>query len=574
MNRRSHFFVFVSIIALLMFCKIEVSRAAGATNTVYDCTGDKNITNPFPEFITPAEVEEMQRTTVSSRPFPYIEKVYYTEVGQEFSLQTAHQAHADFQPNYYKKSLSRIDSFIFIPRVKKNYVYDGDGEIRNLPYSYAQAAADGSIPLNENTAVKGTLPFTLYINGKLVGEKLTEKKQFTYNMHDNQTFIHIVYHVPPECDTIYGWNSLNQETSAAAPTPVAFIPLVTANFHFVEDSAYRQLYNLQPQAKLLPRSKGDLNDRFSAKPFVALALKDLKDPYISGPAPFDWDKISNFATPFLSFSGDNVKSRERFNRQLTYEQLISTPIPGYIYIDNDIDQPENNVWDENSVKKKGNFCFSFAVGKNKEKLTAKHYYLTYAAIPTELIIKADAPANYADGKFSLYALNSAGEKELIIADLSDNREVAATANLSGKELSSLLRGSEAVKGSLRQVGKRLFLQPGKYKLVANNKINGLTAAPPEQDFTVGTLTKSSAAEKLTITFTYKQNSPSQPPMPSKQQATDAPLTTAATTQAQQIGKVAKTGETGRTLIFLPLYLLLCGSLLLLSGHFAPINKRN
>lgn len=52
MNRRSHFFVFVSIIALLMFCKIEVSRAAGATNTVYDCTGDKNITNPFPEFIT------------------------------------------------------------------------------------------------------------------------------------------------------------------------------------------------------------------------------------------------------------------------------------------------------------------------------------------------------------------------------------------------------------------------------------------------------------------------------------------------------------------------------------------
>lgn len=90
MNRRSHFFVFVSIIALLMFCKIEISRAAGATNTVYDCTGDKNITNPFPEFITPAEVEELQRTTVSSRPFPYIEKVYYTEVGQEFSLQTAH----------------------------------------------------------------------------------------------------------------------------------------------------------------------------------------------------------------------------------------------------------------------------------------------------------------------------------------------------------------------------------------------------------------------------------------------------------------------------------------------------
>lgn len=380
--------------------------------------------------------------------------------------------------------------------------------------------------------------------------------------------------MPPECDTIYGLNSLNQETSAAAPTPVAFIQLVTANFHFVEDSAYRHLYNLQPQAKLLPRSKGDLNDRFSAKPFVALALKDLKAPYISGPAPFDWDKISNFATPFLSFSGDNVKSRERFNRQLTYEQLISTPIPGYIYIDNDIDQPENNVWDENSVKNKGNFCFSFAVGKNKEKLTAKHYYLTYAAIPTELIIKADAPANYADGKFSLYALNSAGEKELIIADLSDNREVAATANLSGKELSSLLRGSEAVKGSLRQVGKRLFLQPGKYKLVADNKINGITAAPPEQDFTVGTLAQSSATEKLTITFTYKQNLTPQPPASSEQQATDAPLTTAAPTQAQPIGKVAKTGETGRTPNYLSLYFLLCGSLLLLSGHFAPINKRN
>lgn len=207
-------------------------------------------------------------------------------------------------------------------------------------------------------------------------------------------------------------------------------------------------------------------------------------------------------------------------------------------------------------------------------MTAKHYYLTYAAIPTELIIKADAPANYADGKFSLYALNSAGEKELIIADLSDNREVAATANLSGKELSSLLRGSEAVKGSLRQVGKRLFLQPGKYKLVADNKINGITAAPPEQDFTVATLAQSSATEKLTITFTYKQNSTPQAPAASEQQPTDAPLTTAAPTQAQPIGKVAKTGETEQTPSYLSLYFLLCGSLLLLSGHFAPINKRN
>lgn len=52
MTHRSKLFAFVSLIVLLIFCKIEVSRAAGATNTVYDCTGDKNITNPFPEFIT------------------------------------------------------------------------------------------------------------------------------------------------------------------------------------------------------------------------------------------------------------------------------------------------------------------------------------------------------------------------------------------------------------------------------------------------------------------------------------------------------------------------------------------
>lgn len=573
MTHRSKLFAFVSLIVLLIFCKIEVNRAAG-TDTVYYFTGDKNIINPFPEVITPAEVEEFQRKTVSSRPFPWIEKIYYTEIGQEFSLQTSHEANLTSWTNYYKKSLSRIDSFIFIPRVKKDYVLEVDGEIRNLKYSYAQAAADGSIPLDENTAVEGHLPFTLYINGKLVGEKLTENKKFTYNMSENQAFIHIIYHVPPECDTIIGSNAINQEGSGASPTFTAFVPLVTANFHFVEDSAYRQLSNLQPQAKLSPRSQGDSNDRFSAKPFVALALKDLKAPYVSGPAPFDCDKISKFATPFLSFAGDTVERQERFNRKLTLEQLISTPIPGYIYIDNDIDQPENNVWDENSVKNKGNFCFSFAVGKNKEKLTAKHYYLTYAAIPTELIIKADAPANYADGKFSLYALNSAGEKELIIADLSDNREVAATANLSGKELSSLLRGSEAVKGSLRQVGKRLFLQPGKYKLVADNKINGITAAPPEQDFTVATLAQSSATEKLTITFTYKQNSTPQAPAASEQQPTDAPLTTAAPTQAQPIGKVAKTGETEQTPSYLSLYFLLCGSLLLLSGHFAPINKRN
>lgn len=253
MTHRSKLFAFVSLIVLLIFCKIEVNRAAG-TDTVYDCTGDKNIINPFPEVITPAEVEELQRTTVSSRPFPWIEKIYYTEIGQEFSLQTSHEANLTSWTNYYKKSLSRIDSFIFIPRVKKDYVLEVDGEIRNLKYSYAQAAADGSIPLDENTAVEGHLPFTLYINGKLVGEKLTENKKFTYNMSENQAFIHIIYHVPPECDTIIGSNAINQEGSGASPTFTAFVPLVTANFHFVEDSAYRQLSNLQPQAKLSPRS--------------------------------------------------------------------------------------------------------------------------------------------------------------------------------------------------------------------------------------------------------------------------------------------------------------------------------
>ena len=73
MTHRSKLFAFVSLIVLLIFCKIEVNRAAG-TDTVYDFTGDKNIINPFPEVITPAEVEEFQRKTVSSRPFPWIEK--------------------------------------------------------------------------------------------------------------------------------------------------------------------------------------------------------------------------------------------------------------------------------------------------------------------------------------------------------------------------------------------------------------------------------------------------------------------------------------------------------------------
>lgn len=131
MTHRSKLFAFVSLIVLLIFCKIEVNRAAG-TDTVYDFTGDKNIINPFPEVITPAEVEEFQRKTVSSRPFPWIEKIYYTEIGQEFSLQTSHEANLTSWTNYYKKSLSRIDSFIFIPRVKKDYVLEVDGEIRNL----------------------------------------------------------------------------------------------------------------------------------------------------------------------------------------------------------------------------------------------------------------------------------------------------------------------------------------------------------------------------------------------------------------------------------------------------------
>lgn len=53
---------------------VEGSTVQPNANGIYDFSDDKDIQNPFPDVITPAEVQELQDKTKSVRPLPYIEK--------------------------------------------------------------------------------------------------------------------------------------------------------------------------------------------------------------------------------------------------------------------------------------------------------------------------------------------------------------------------------------------------------------------------------------------------------------------------------------------------------------------
>lgn len=94
---------------------------------IYDFSNDKNVINPFPNVITPAEVKELQDKTTSVRPLSSIQKIFYTSYGKKFSVENG-QATGDTKTvdeiiNTYSGRLGRIDIFIFVPRViKKVYI--------------------------------------------------------------------------------------------------------------------------------------------------------------------------------------------------------------------------------------------------------------------------------------------------------------------------------------------------------------------------------------------------------------------------------------------------------------------
>ncbi|RFD76998.1 hypothetical protein AXE75_02750 [Gardnerella vaginalis] len=378
---------------------------------VYDFSNDKDIKNPFPNVITPAEVKELQDKTKSVSPLPFIQKNFYTAYGKNFSVKNG-QAFGDTKSideiiNTYSGRLGRIDIFIFVPRVDKEGVYTGDGQFYPYRSSRELKNSDGSVDFDLNKAPDEKLSYKLEVNGRLIGSNIADKTNIKFQMRKNQTFIHVVMEGSADNEAIFGYEGLNHEQSSGAPGYFAFVPECGAQFHFVDDLKYRKTMNLSASDNIPQRSASE-TDKFSTKPFTKLDLSDLSDMKNISEVRFGNNQVvRNMYTPLLSYEGDPKKDSIK---RPTMEELKNTNIPGYLYYSNDIDTPNGGKFTKDNTENFGNYDYGIARDKDDNQLTVKHYYVTFRPIPTQLVVQyKDLQNKIESGKpFELYV----GDKQI------------------------------------------------------------------------------------------------------------------------------------------------------------------
>ena len=391
---------------------------------IYDFSNDKNVTNPFPNVITPAEVKELQDKTTSVRPLPSIQKIFYTPYGKKFSVENG-QASGDTRSineiiNTYNGRLGRVDTFIFFPRVDKESVYTADGQFYPYRSSRELKNPDGSADFDFNKAPDNKISYRLEVNGKLIGSNLADKTNIKVYMRKNQTFIHVVMEGDNTHEAIFGYEGFNHEDSSGIFGYVAFLPECGAQFHFVDDLQYRKAANIKGNDDLPQRSSGEA-DRFSTKPFTKLDLSDLSDAKNISKVRFGNNQVvRNMYTPLLSYEGDPKKDSIK---RPTMEELKNTQITGYLYYSNDIDTPKDGTFTtKNADKKPGNFNYGIVRDKDDNQLNTKHYYVTFRPIPTQLVVRYKDLQNKIESgkKFGLYV----GDKQ-IAGDFKSSESSAA-----------------------------------------------------------------------------------------------------------------------------------------------------
>lgn len=428
---------------------------------IYDFSNDKNVINPFPNVITPAEVKELQDKTTSVRPLSSIQKIFYTSYGKKFSVENG-QATGDTKTvdeiiNTYSGRLGRIDIFIFVPRVDKEGVYTGDGQFYPYRSSRELKNSDGSADFDFNKAPDNKISYRLEVNGKLIGSNLADKTNITVYMRKNQTFIHVVMEGDNTHEAIFGYEGFNHEDSSGIFGYVAFLPECGAQFHFVDDLQYRKAANIKGNDELPQRSSAE-TDRFSTKPFTKLDLSDLSDMKNISEVRFGNNQVvRNMYTPLLSYEGDPKKDSIK---RPTMEELKNTNIPGYLYYSNDIDTPNGGKFTKDNTENFGNYDYGIVRDKDDNQVTTKHYYVTFRPIPTQLVVRyKDLQNNIESGKkYAIYSGNT------LVSDTLTSSSNTPTAPTKA-ELQTMITNSNTTLLSEAAgyiSGNDVYLAPGNY----------------------------------------------------------------------------------------------------------------
>lgn len=463
-----------------------VKKEENDYSITYTRTKDVAVKNPFPDVMSDTEIAKAFQHDSS------IQKYFFTS-----DYDTTHT------PMLIEDNILKDEPGTYtIYTVVKNYSTSG---LFNKLYAQGYQTRngivlkDGSIYAGSKSTVAYTMhPYSFEFNGLELANNATKRTCIELQSRDHLLYYKITFRNDGALNervlTNYG-----DETNTGGQSFSFFMydatPQVSAQFHFVDDIAYRtQTHQNNADAPLKERGNTDehplLTEEDKQKGFVISALphyairnlSDLGKPIATGLAHFMRNKNNDVKYTVLSFKDDPDAPKVENGRTTgvfrpTLEQLTSTRIPGYVYWDNDIDKPKGGVFQNNNDTREnpGNHYLSFAYemkdGKPFKRFDTKHYYVTFRKVPTQIVVhqfKKDAATNtttpLTTGSFDLY--QRVGNNDVLIKknvplskDFSKDTAPSFDSVVSAMKTKSALQ-----KEGFYQVQDKLYLQPGSYLL--------------------------------------------------------------------------------------------------------------
>lgn len=463
-----------------------VKKEENDYSITYTRTKDVAVKNPFPDVMSDTEIAKAFQHDSS------IQKYFFTS-----DYDTTHT------PMLIEDNILKDEPGTYtIYTVVKNYSTSG---LFNKLYAQGYQTRnglilkDGSVYAGSKATVEYTMhPYSFEFNGLELAHNATKRTCIELQSRDHLLYYKITFRNDGALNervlTNYG-----DETNTGGQSFSFFMydatPQVSAQFHFVDDIAYRtQTHQNNADAPLKERGNTDehplLTEEDKQKSFVISALphyairnlSDLGKPIATGLAHFMRNKNNDVKYTVLSFKDDPDAPKVENGRTTgvfrpTLEQLTSTRIPGYVYWDNDIDKPKGGVFQNNNDTREnpGNHYLSFAYemkdGKPFKRFDTKHYYVTFRKVPTQIVVhqfKKDAATNtttpLTTGSFDLY--QRVGNNDVLIKkhvplskDFSKDTAPSFDSVVSAMKTKSALQ-----KEGFYQVQDKLYLQPGSYLL--------------------------------------------------------------------------------------------------------------
>ncbi|MFU0517488.1 SHIRT domain-containing protein [Gardnerella pickettii] len=459
----------------------------------YDLINEKTLENIYPEVFSDEELQKAEAEKDDKV------KIYFTPKGKDFNpngkdtKQLTLRGWGGRFVDWYPQD-GTVDYFIFLP---KRNVGLARAQVGAVYHAFNTLEEGNKISFNDGKYAE--TPFELSVNKKIIGKDLKEETKFKVNPKQTRAFVRVSYQVTKEDDALSQVFYVDRYGEGNTIFKF-FVTSVDADFHFVDDSSYRKLTNQKLSSPLKERSERDKNS-FSNEAFKKLDLKDMLNIVKTDKAFFGNNPVysADLSTPLLSYDGDEKSSIKR----PTLDQLKAKTIPGYIYCDNDIDKPKTKEFkkDDATTKEKGNHYLTYGYDNDRNMLTTKHYYVTYRAMPTEIVVrqfKEDKKTSL-DNSFDLYRVEDNKEvlvKYAIKPNYSRANEKEDTIN----SIEKMMKKNTINDQGYYETNNLLYLEPGSYVLKAKKLTEPYYNEKENQEFTVSLLDSNDKKTRITVDF--------------------------------------------------------------------------